>query len=113
MTFDFEALKDILVCPQSRSPLVFEGDRLVSVDPETRLSYPVRDDIPIMLVDEATPLAEDEWKQVMLRHGRDPLTGEVSESRRGPQATGSADDNPAEEPAEGEPKSGDSGPPES
>ena len=79
MTFNFDTLKDILVCPQSRSALVQDGDQLVSVDPDCRLSYAVSDDIPIMLVDEATQLTAKEWAAVMRRHHRDPQTGKEIE----------------------------------
>jgi uncharacterized protein YbaR (Trm112 family) len=74
--FNFESVKDILVCPQSRAPLVHEGQSLVSTDPGTRLAYAIRDDIPIMLVDEARELPVDEWAAVMSRQGRDPKTGQ-------------------------------------
>ena len=59
------ALMDILVCPKSMAPLVRDGDRLVSRDAQTRLAYPVRDGIPIMLADDATELPEDEWRRVV------------------------------------------------
>lgn len=76
MAFDFSELEDILVCPKSKSNLVLDKQSLVSVDPETRLRYPIRDDIPIMLVDEATELSQQEWSDIMQSHGRDPLTGQ-------------------------------------
>ncbi len=48
----------ILVCPRCRGALEHERDpeRLVCL--ECRLAYPVRDGIPIMLIDEATPLGD-------------------------------------------------------
>jgi uncharacterized protein len=49
-------LLEIMQCPVSRTPLVQVGDWLYSTDPETRRKYPIRDGIPIMLIDEATPL---------------------------------------------------------
>ena len=76
MTFNFEAMKDILVCPKSKARLVHDEERLVSTDPETRLAYPIRDDIPIMLIDEATELSAEQWRAIMEKHGRDPQTGE-------------------------------------
>jgi len=79
VTFNFDTLKDILVCPQSRSALVLDDGRLVSVDPQCRLSYAVADKIPIMLVDEATQLTEEEWAAVMQRQHRDTQTGEETE----------------------------------
>ena len=45
----------ILVCPLTRSPLQQEGDELVATQPEgAGLRYPIRDGIPILLMDEAT-----------------------------------------------------------
>ncbi|MEM8781221.1 MAG: Trm112 family protein [Planctomycetota bacterium] len=52
-TLDPELLK-ILVCPLTRSPLRQDGDALVAAaPPEAGLSYPIRDGIPVLLVDEA------------------------------------------------------------
>lgn len=78
MAFHFENLKDILVCPQSKARLVQEGETLVSVDPETRLQYDIKDDIPILLVEEARELPKTEWAAIMEKHGRNPETGEES-----------------------------------
>ena len=75
MPFDFSAVQSLVRCPRSHSELVQDGDGLVSVDPKCRLKYAVRDDIPIMLVDEAKELSLDDWQAVMRRHGRDPLLG--------------------------------------
>lgn len=49
-------LLDILACPQCKGELKLTdgGDGLVC--PACRLVYPIRDDIPVMLVDEAQPL---------------------------------------------------------
>jgi uncharacterized protein YbaR (Trm112 family) len=76
MPFNFRALEDILVCPGSRSKLVQEGASLVCVDPGCRLKYAIRDEIPIMLVDEAVKLSPEEWAGIMQHHARDPKTGE-------------------------------------
>lgn len=45
-------LLEILVCPLTRSPLRQEGDELVAA--VGGLRYPIRDGIPVLLVDEAT-----------------------------------------------------------
>lgn len=58
-------LLDILVCPQSRARLVQVGEWLYSTDPDTRRRYPIRDGIPIMLVDESEVVAEEEFTRVM------------------------------------------------
>ncbi len=79
MAFTQETLEKIkLVCPKTKSALVLDGGGLVSVDPESRLKYAVKDDIPIMLADEAVELSPEEWSDTMSRHGRDPKTGEVA-----------------------------------
>jgi uncharacterized protein YbaR (Trm112 family) len=68
MTID-EGLLEILRCPRSRAPLVVDGERLVSTDPKTRLAYRVEDGIPNMIADEAEPLEEAAWRELMIRHG--------------------------------------------
>ena len=47
-------LMDILVCPLCKKPLIQKHDGSSLKCGECRRVYPVRDDIPIMLVDEAT-----------------------------------------------------------
>lgn len=65
---DKELLK-ILVCPESKAPLVQVEDWLYSTDPETRRRYPVRDGIPIMLIDESEVVAQEEFDRIMAEHG--------------------------------------------
>ena len=75
MSFDYEKVKNILACPTCKQPLVHDNDQLVCVNPENRLSYPIVDDIPRLLADEATELTGEEWSAVMSRHQRDAVTG--------------------------------------
>jgi len=49
-------LLEILVCPLTKGPLVYDRARQELVSKQAGLAYPVRDGIPIMLVDEARPL---------------------------------------------------------
>lgn len=53
-------LLEVLVCPQSKAPLVFDAGRQELICEESRLAYPVRDGIPVLLVEEARRLNEDE-----------------------------------------------------
>jgi uncharacterized protein YbaR (Trm112 family) len=46
----------ILVCPKCKGTLEYHEGESALVCAACRLRYPVRDDIPIMLIDEATPL---------------------------------------------------------
>ena len=49
-------LLEILVCPLTRGPLTYDAERQELVSPQARLAYPIRDGIPIMLVEEARNL---------------------------------------------------------
>ena len=63
-------LLDRLCCPETKADLVLDGNFLVSVDKITRRRYRIEDDIPIMLIEESEQLSIDEWKTIMLKHGR-------------------------------------------
>jgi len=49
-------LLDILVCPVCKGKLVFDKKNQELICKADRLAFPVRDDIPVMLVDEAREL---------------------------------------------------------
>lgn len=49
-------LLEILVCPQTKGPLEFDSARQELISRSAKLAYPIRDGIPIMLVDEARRL---------------------------------------------------------
>lgn len=53
-------LLEILVCPVCKGPLVYDKSRSELICKPDRLAYPVRDDIPVMLEDEARQLPADE-----------------------------------------------------
>jgi uncharacterized protein YbaR (Trm112 family) len=53
-------LLDLLVCPLTKGTLRYDRERQELVSDQAGLAYPIRDGIPIMLVDEARPLDEDE-----------------------------------------------------
>ncbi len=53
------ALLDILVCPLTHGPLEWDPERSELVSRKAGLAYPVRDGVPIMLVDEARRLDEE------------------------------------------------------
>ncbi|NNG03828.1 MAG: Trm112 family protein [Inquilinus sp.] len=52
-------LLEILVCPLTKSPLRYDAAAQELISDQARLAYPIRDGIPIMLVDEARPLDAD------------------------------------------------------
>ena len=51
-------LLEILVCPLTKQPLNYDADAQELISKKARLAYPIRDGIPIMLVDEARELSE-------------------------------------------------------
>lgn len=53
-------LLEILACPVCKGALVYHKEAQELVCKVNRLAYPVRNDIPVMLVDEARRLAADE-----------------------------------------------------
>jgi uncharacterized protein YbaR (Trm112 family) len=53
-------LLDILVCPACKGPLVYNKEAQELICKGDRLAYPIKDDIPVMLEDEARKLAADE-----------------------------------------------------
>ena len=54
-------LMEVLVCPVSKKSLVQKGDELICK--ESKLAYPIRDGIPIMLPEEAREIGEHElWE---------------------------------------------------
>lgn len=53
-------LLDILVCPLCKGPLVYVKTAQELICRGDRLAYPIRDDIPVMLEEEARELAAEE-----------------------------------------------------
>ena len=53
-------LLEILVCPLTKGPLTYDSNAQELISEQARLAYPIRDRIPIMLVDEARPLDTDD-----------------------------------------------------
>ncbi len=49
-------LLEILVCPVTRGPLEYDADAGELISRQAGLAFPIRDGIPIMLIDEARPL---------------------------------------------------------
>ena len=59
-------LLELLVDPLTKAPLIYHRERQELVSIESALAYPIRDDIPVMLEDEARRLTQDEletWRK--------------------------------------------------
>jgi uncharacterized protein YbaR (Trm112 family) len=57
-------LLDILVCPVSKTPLVWLQDSSELASKASGLAYPVRDGIPVLLEDQARQLSDDELRDL-------------------------------------------------
>ena len=51
-------MREALACPQTPNTLAYDAERQELVSKAARLAFPIRDGIPIMLIDEARTLAE-------------------------------------------------------
>ena len=58
-----EELLDILVCPVTKGPLIYDKERQELISLSARLAYPVRDGLPIMLEDEARNISQEEYER--------------------------------------------------
>jgi len=55
----------ILCCPETHAPVVQRGPWLYSTDPNSRRRYPIRDGIPVMLIEESEIVSEEEFRRAM------------------------------------------------
>jgi uncharacterized protein YbaR (Trm112 family) len=46
-------LLEILACPKCKAVVKHEGEKIICTNPQCGLRYPIRDGIPVMLIDEA------------------------------------------------------------
>ena len=59
---DDSKLLEMLVCPVTKGPLVYDRQRQELVSKSARLAYPIRDGIPVMLEEEARRLEPAEYE---------------------------------------------------
>ena len=64
MTLDPKLL-EILACPEDKGPLLYFPDESSLYNPRLKRRYAVRDDIPIMLVDEAETVDDAEDRRLV------------------------------------------------
>jgi len=57
-------LLEILVCPVTKGPLVYDKQKEELISKSARLAYPIRDGIPVMLEDEAREISEEEAERL-------------------------------------------------
>lgn len=62
-----QLLLDILACPQDKGPLYYFADEDLLLNPRLKRTYAIRDDIPIMLIDEATAVDDAEVERLLAK----------------------------------------------
>ena len=66
MTLDPKLL-EILACPEDKGPLLYFADESSLYNPRLKRRYAVRDDIPIMLIDEAETVDDAEHQRLVTK----------------------------------------------
>jgi uncharacterized protein YbaR (Trm112 family) len=69
-----QLLLEVLACPEDKGPLIYFADEDRLYNPRLHRSYAVRDDIPVMLIDEATAVDDAEHTRLMAKAETDGLT---------------------------------------
>ena len=60
-------LLEILACPEDKGPLYYLADEDALYNPRLKRRYDVRDDIPVMLIDEATTVDDGEHERILAK----------------------------------------------
>ena len=63
MTDINKKLLEILVCPVTKAPLRYNADKSELISDQAGLAYPIKDGIPVMLVEQARQLEDREVKK--------------------------------------------------
>jgi len=66
-------LLEILACPEDKGPLLYFVDESALYNPRLKRRYAVRDDIPIMLIDEAETVNETEHERLAAKAEADGI----------------------------------------
>ena len=56
-------LLEIIVCPVTKGPLIYDKENQELISKSARLAYPIRNNIPIMLEEEARQISEEEMEK--------------------------------------------------
>ncbi|MGH9129237.1 MAG: Trm112 family protein [Acidimicrobiales bacterium] len=90
-------LLEILACPQDKGPLYYFADEDWLYNPRLHRRYAVRDDIPIMLVEEAKHVSDEEHQRLMAKAEASGIrpTFDAGPSPTGPSPTGPSPTGPS------------------
>jgi uncharacterized protein YbaR (Trm112 family) len=73
MSLDAKLL-EILACPEDKGPLLYFEEESALYNPRLKRRYAVRDDIPIMLIDEAETVDDVEHQRLVDKAAADGIT---------------------------------------
>jgi uncharacterized protein YbaR (Trm112 family) len=73
-------LLDILACPEDKGPLLYFEAEDSLYNPRLKRRYAIRDDIPIMLIDEAETVSDDEHERLMAKSEAEGIKPTFDES---------------------------------
>lgn len=67
-------LLDVLACPEDKGPLLYFEDEQVLLNPRLKRTYRIEDDIPVMLIDEATAVEDTEIARLSAKAEAEGIT---------------------------------------
>ena len=73
-------LLEILACPEDKGPLLYFEDEASLYNPRLKRRYSIKDDIPIMLIDEAETVNDDEHARLLAKADADGIKPTFDES---------------------------------
>jgi uncharacterized protein YbaR (Trm112 family) len=73
-------LLEILACPKDKGPLLYFADEDSLYNPRLRLRYRINEDIPVMLIDEADTVDDEEHARLLERAEAEGIKPNWSES---------------------------------
>lgn len=73
-------LLEILACPEDKGSLLYFASEQALYNPRLKRRYEIRDDIPVMLVDEATTVDDAEHDRLMAKAESEGVRSTLSES---------------------------------
>ena len=68
------ALLEILACPEDKGPLLYFADEDALYNPRLHRRYAIRDDIPIMLIDEAETVDDETHERLVAKAEQQGIT---------------------------------------
>lgn len=72
-------LLEILACPKDKGPLLYFQDEDALYNPRLKMRYRITDDIPVMLIDEADTVSDEEDKRLLDKAAADGIEPNWSE----------------------------------